>query len=252
MSQDDALMGRTALVTGAAKRIGRAIALALAEAGANVVVHFNRSSDAANATCAEITAAGVQCWQLGADLRDFAAAEGLARAATEAAGPVDILVNSASAFTRSELPHVTGQELGDALSLHAYSPLAISRGVIDGLPEGRTGRVVNLIDAYVYTYQREHLGYNLSKRALLSLTKMMALEFAPRATVNAVAPGVVLPAADEPAGVVEPLLRKVPLERAGEVSDVVGAVMFLLQADFITGQTLFVDGGANLISPMLF
>lgn len=240
------LAGKTALVTGGAQRIGRAIALALADEGADVIIHYNTSADAAQDTCADIARRGVRAWALQADLQEGDAPERLARQGLEEAGSVHLLVNNASWFHRSRLGDLTPEDLALNMRLHAYAPLALSRALMAALPPGERGRVVNLLDAYLHTYQRSHVAYNLSKRALHTLTRMLALELAPDVTVNAVSPGVILPPPDEPPESVEPLVAKVPLQRPGEVSEIVAAVMFLLRADYVTGQVLYVDGGAAL------
>lgn len=240
------LTGKTALVTGAAKRIGRAIALALADQGANVIVHYNTSEREARATCAEIERKSVKAWAVQGDLSVPQAPEGLARECLDAAGAVQVVVNNASSFGLSEISDLTADELAQNMQIHALAPLTITRVLMGKLPHGEPGRVVNLVDAYVHSYQRTHMAYNLSKRALVSLTRMMALEFAPHVTVNAVAPGLILPPAEKTAEAPEALLANVPLERRGEIEDVVRAVLYLLRADFVTGQMVFVDGGANV------
>lgn len=240
------LAGKTALVTGGARRIGRAIALALAEEGAHVIVHFNTSADAAQDTCAEVARRGVRAHSLQADLAAPGEPERLARECLAEEGAVHLLVNNASWFHRSRLGDLSADDLALNMRLHAYAPLALSRTLMAALPPGESGRIVNLLDAYLHTYQRSHIGYNLSKRALHSLTRMLALELAPDVTVNAVSPGVILPPPDEPPESVAPLVAKVPLQRPGEVAEIVAAVMYLLQADYVTGQVLYVDGGAAM------
>ena len=240
------LAGKTALVTGGAQRIGRAIALALAEEGADVIVHYNTSGDAAQETCAEIARRGVRASAVQADLAAPEGPERLARECLESADALHLLINNASWFHRSRLGDLTADDLALNMRLHAYAPLVLSRTLMAALPPGERGRIVNLLDAYLHTYQRSHVGYNLSKRALHTLTRMLALELAPDVTVNAVSPGVILPPPDEPPESVAPLVAKVPLRRPGEVAEIVGAVMYLLRADYVTGQVLYVDGGAAM------
>lgn len=247
MARPFELSGKTALVTGGAKRIGRELALALADEGANVIIHYNTAAAEAGAVCAEIEGRGVRSWDLQADLSAPDGGDGLARACIDAAGSVQIVINNASCFSRSCLAELTSQQLAEALNLHALSALVITRVLMGTLTEDEAGRVVNLTDAHVRSYMRSHVAYNLGKRALASLTEMMALEFAPNVTVNAIAPGVFLPTPGEPAEVAEALAAKAPLGRGGDMHEIVDAMLYLLGADFVTGQTIYVDGGARLI-----
>jgi len=237
------LAGKIALVTGAGVRLGRAVALALAEEGANVIVHFSASAAEAEATARAIRRFRRKAWTVRADLADPAQAEGLLPMAARAAGPVDYLVNSASIFAASRLADFTAAELQANVQVNALSPLLLARALA---AQQREAAVVNLLDARIADYDREHAAYHLSKRMLHSLTKMMALEFAPRVRVNAVAPGLILP----PPGKDEAWLRKLshtnPLRRIGSPEGVAAAVLFLLRSDFVTGQVIYVDGGRHL------
>ena len=242
-----ALAGRTALVTGAGKRIGRAVALALAEAGAGVVVHYGRSSREAEQTAEAIREKGVEAWTLQADLSDPAEAEGLFARAVEAAGPIELLVNGASIFPMSQLATFSVEELSRNVQINAMAPLQIGRAFA---AQGREGAIVNFLDSRIMDYDEEHAAYHVSKRALFTLTRMMAREFAPTIRVNAVAPGLILPPDDKPEGFFERLADTNLLERVGTVGGVVDAVLFLLRAAFVTGEVLFVDGGRRLRGSM--
>jgi len=242
-SQQRELTGKTALVTGAAQRIGRATALALADAGANVVVHYHRSAAESETLAQTIREAGTSAWTVAADLADEPAAAGLLDRAVEAAGPIDILVNNASIFPSDGLADVTPDALAANIQVHAWAPLVLSRGLA---AQGRDGTVVNFLDARVVDYDRNHVAYHLSKRMLLSLTSMMALEFAPRIRVNAVAPGLILPPEGEDQTYLERHASTNPLNRYGSAAAVTDAVLFLVRNDFVTGQVVFVDGGRHL------
>ena len=242
-----ALAGRTALVTGAGKRIGRAVALALAEAGAGVVVHYGRSSREAEQTAEAIREKGVEAWTLQADLSDPAEAEGLFARAVEAAGPIELLVNGASIFPMSQLATFSVEDLSRNVQINAMAPLQIGRAFA---AQGREGAIVNFLDSRIMDYDEEHAAYHVSKRALFTLTRMMAREFAPTIRVNAVAPGLILPPDDKPEGFFERLADTNLLERVGTVGGVVDAVLFLLRAAFVTGEVLFVDGGRRLRGSM--
>lgn len=239
----EGLYGKTALVTGGAKRIGRAITLALAAAKSNVVVHCLRSAAEAEALVEDLRGQGVQAWVVRADLAEVRGPEMLWTQATEAAGPIDILINNASVFSEDRLPDVTIESIETNLHVHAWAPLALSRSLA---AQGREGAIVNLLDARVENYDREHAAYHLSKRMLLSLTRLMALEFAPRVRVNGVAPGLILPPAGKDHEYLERQAGTNPLARYGSPELVADAVLFLLRNDFITGQVIFVDGGRHL------
>lgn len=246
MSSDKSrpLVGQTALVTGGAKRLGRAIALALARAGADVVVHCRSSVAEAQALAGELRALGRQAWVAQADLSDAAQAEALFESACRSAGgSLDILVNSASIFDQGRLDDLNPADLDRNIHINALGPFVLGRALARSR---RGGCIVNLLDSRIMDYDAEHAAYHLSKRLLATLTRMMALEFAPRVRVNAVAPGLILPPPGEDEGYLERLKRTNPLERYGEPEDVADAVLFLARSAFVTGQTIFVDGGRHM------
>lgn len=237
------LSGKTALVTGAAKRLGRAMAEELARAGANLVLHYHQSRTEAEALLPALAPYGVKTVLLQADLTKPEEAEGLLLRAVDAAGPVDCLVNNASGFAFNTLRDVTFAELSRDMALSAFAPLVLTRSMVMA---GQGGSVVNLLDCRMVDYDSKHVSYHLAKRSLYALTRMMAEEFAPELRVNAVAPGIILP----PEGEGEPWLRHMrktnPLQTNGTPEQVAQAVLFLLSQPFITGQVIFVDGGRHL------
>ena len=237
------LEGKTALVTGAARRLGRGIAQALAAEGAAVVLHYRDSEAEAEALRAEVAATGGQAWTLQADLTDAAELEALVPRAIELAGGLDLLVNNASAFPPGTLDDLTLETLMQNLAINAWAPFALSRALHRSAARGS---IVNLVDSHAVGYDWGHVGYLLSKQALASLTRMMAVEYAPGFTVNAVAPGLILPPEGQDESYLQALAGSVPLRRWGDVEDIAAAVVFLLRSDFITGATLFVDGGWHL------
>ena len=244
MADSLCLAGRTALVTGGAKRLGRALCCALAEAGANVVVHYGTSQDEAEAVRAELAGLGVSAWTLSADLAKPDEAEDLLAAACEQAGPIDILINNASVFPEATLADCTAEEIAACMNVNAYAPLAISRRFSE---QGRDGAIVNLLDCRIADYDAAHVPYHLSKRALFALTRMMALEFAPQVRVNGIAPGLILPPAGKDEAYLAELASTNPLNRYGGPDDIVSAALFLLESPFITGQVIYVDGGRHMI-----
>ena len=241
------LRGRRALVTGAAKRLGRAIALSLAEQGADVVVHYRSSQDEAREVAEHIRAMGRRAWMVQADFTKPAEAERGVGEACTAAGGLDILVNSASVFLDSRLADFRPEEFLADIQVNALAPALIARRFA---AQCRQGHVVNLLDCRIVDYDAEHVAYHLSKRMLHAFTKMMALEFAPSIQVNAVAPGLILPPAGQTEEYLDALAETNPLKRHGDASDVAEAVGFLLRSRFITGQVIFVDGGRHLRGQM--
>ncbi|BDG05085.1 short chain dehydrogenase [Anaeromyxobacter oryzae] len=238
--------GTTALVTGGAKRIGRSVSLALASAGANVVIHHHRSEAAAQALAAELGRLGVQTAVLQADLEQPSEAELLVARARDLVGPIDILVNNASVFERDTLETAAFDRFVRSVKINAWSPFILTRAFARLFGQGR---VVNLLDTRIAGLDLAHAGYILSKQLLLALTRMAAVAFAPGLTVNAVAPGLILPPPGEDEAYLERLAHDLPLKRHGAPEDVALAVLFLLQSRFITGQVIFVDGGRHLLEP---
>ena len=258
------LKGRTALITGAARRIGRETARALAQQGVNLALHFNRSDEEVRELAEEVGRYGVRAWPVQADFREPDEYGTLVERARALAGGVDILVNNASIFPAGPLDRLTLSELSANVEVNAWVPLALSRqfaaglGVKPGLARSAGGRagpsaqssprgsIVNLHDTHLEGFDFEHAGYILSKHMLATLTRMLALELAPGISVNAVAPGLILP----PPGADESYLtqhaHQLPLQRHGGPRDIAEAIVFLVRSDFITGQVIYVDGGRHL------
>jgi NAD(P)-dependent dehydrogenase (short-subunit alcohol dehydrogenase family) len=237
------LKGETALITGAAKRIGREIALTLADQGVNVVIHFNRSDSEARRLAEELQLKGVKVWTVQADFRRSDEYQTLIERAQQAAGGLDILINNASIFPLETLKDLTWSELSANMEVNAWVPFVLSRQFAERI--GR-GKIVNLHDSRLKGYDWTHVGYILSKHVLAAMTRMMALEFAPNITVNAVAPGLILPPPGKDESYLQNLVHTVPLQRHGEAQDIADAVAFLVRSDFITGNVIYVDGGRHL------
>lgn len=239
-----ALEGKTALVTGAGKRIGRAIALAIGDEGGNVICHYRDSSEEAKEVAAALAEKNVRSWLLKADFEKPEEYSTLVKRAVDSAGRLDILVNNASIFDKDTLKDFTLESLKRHIEVNAWVPLTLIREF--ARLSGR-GKVVNLIDARVKGYDWAHVAYILSKHVLNELTKMSAIEYAPDITVNGVSPGLILPPPGVEHGYIDRLTGTVPLKRHGSPEDIASAVVYILKSDFLTGTIIDVDGGRHLI-----
>ena len=243
----DFLAGRCALVTGAARRIGRALAVGLAEAGAAVVVHHHTSAGAAAEVVAQIAGRGGLAWTLAGDLADAECAEKLVAAAAAVAGrPVDILVNNASIFAPGDAATTSVADWDRNVAVNLRAPFLLARGLARQLPDGAVGDVVNLNDDRALQPPADHFPYTISKVGLHGLTRSLAAAFAPRIRVNELALGAVLPPAGAADDYVHVLKRDIPLGRFGSVADVAHALLFLLGNPAVTGQTILLNGGRQL------
>lgn len=235
--------GKTALITGGAHRVGRAITLALAQAGANVIVNYNRSAAAAETTAAEARAIGVEALPLKADIADWPQVQAMAAAAKEQFGGVDILVNSASLWLETPFPmndvtawqQVTGIDINGAFyCANALAPMMLEKGA---------GAIVNIVDLSAWEPWPNFIAHSVGKAALLALSRQLALDLAPKVRVNAVAPGPVLPPPDYDPAQIARTADKTLLNRWGRPEDVAEAVLFFIKAAYVTGEVLAVDGG---------
>lgn len=244
---DPPLSGRSALVTGAAVRVGRAIALALARAGADVAVHHRRSVREAEGVCAEIRSLGRRAVSVSGDLARADAPESVVRAAREGLGRLDFLVHSASNFHRAALSETTAALWDDALAVNARAGLLLARAAADELVR-RRGRIVLVSDDLATRPAKGYVAHAASKAAVEGLVRALALELAPDVSVNGIAPGTVLVPEGTPAEDAARWARAVPAKRNGSPEDVAAAVLFFCAGpDFVTGQVLHVDGGKSLV-----
>lgn len=237
--------GRVALVTGGAVRIGRAIASALAEDGYRLVVHYNSSAGPADELVDEIRAKGGEAVAIGADLADAEAVRRLAKEAVEAFGGIDVLVNSASVFPAEGLEE-TDEDLWDhTIAVNLRAPFFLIRHLAPTLRE-RKGVVINMEDLAGIQTWGGYAAHGISKAGIIHLTRVAARSLAPDVRVNGIAPGTVLPPESMSDEEIRQLAARAPLKKNGSPDDVVRAVRYLLAADFVTGQTLVVDGGRLL------
>jgi len=244
MPPSGTLEGKRVLVTGASLRIGRALALAAARAGADMIIHFNQSRFEAEAVQAEIEQLGRSTILLQADLSDPLQAAELVGRALES-GPLYGLVNSAAIFAPLTWQDSRVEDWNAHLALNLVAPFLLSQAFARALPGEARGRIVNLLDWRAMRPGPDHLPYTVSKAALAALTSSLAVALAPRVTVNGLALGAVLPPVD---GAANPaILDNVPAQRWGTLDEVGEALVFLLDGpEYVTGEVLYVDGGRHL------
>lgn len=239
------LAGKTALVTGAARRVGKAIALALADKGADIILHYNAGAAAAEETAGELRAKGVRVMLQQADLVDLEAAQALPAAAEQAAGRLDILVNSAAMMLRTPLGQVTPAEWDAMFALNLRAPFFIAQAAVPML-RAQQGCIVNIADLAAYETWPAYIPHAMTKAGVVQMTRGLARALAPDIRVNAVAPGAVLLPEDwgiESAG---RLAETTPLQRLGTAADVAQAVVYLCEAQYVTGEVIIVDGGRHI------
>lgn len=237
---------RSALVTGGARRLGRAMALALAEAGFDLAIHYATSADEAEATAAEVHARGRRAVTLRADL---AREEEVARLLPDAAaslGPVGVLVNNASTFERDEWHDATRASWDRHVEPNLRAPFVLAQAFAQALPKGREGVVVNMLDQRVWSLTPHFVSYTVSKAGLWALTQSLALALAPRIRVNAIGPGPAMPSARQTAGQFARQCHSVPLRRGTSPAEVARGLLAILALPSMTGQMIALDGGQHL------
>ncbi len=240
------IRGKTALVTGGAVRIGRAITLMLAEAGANLVVNYHRSAAAAAETAAAAEAHGVEALVVQCDVSDLAAVQRMATATLDRFGGVDIIVNSASDFGQIEIPTDDYDTWQRVTRTSIDGTFYVTNSLIPAMQARGGGAIVNMIDLSAWQPWRRFTAHAVGKAGMMALTRQLAVELAPTIRVNALASGPVLPPDNHPQASVERAANLTLLKRWGEPADAANAVRYLIEADFVTGSILVVDGGEQL------
>jgi len=240
------LNGKAALVTGGAVRVGKAIALALAAAGADVVINYHSSADAAIQTVAEIEALGRRALAVKADVSQGSQVQTLVDAAVERLGRLDVLVNSASLWRRTPWAELDEAAWDQLVDIALKGPFLCARAAAPHLTAHGDGAIVNIVDLSAIIPFRNYLPHSAAKAGLVNLTYSLAMELAPAVRVNAIAPGPVLPPPEYTEQQVQAAARRTLIGRWGTAEDVAQAAVFLTQAPYITGVMLPVDGGERL------
>lgn len=235
-----------ALITGAARRIGRSIAEALAADGHTVAVHYNGSRTEADDAVAAIAAAGGRAMAFQADLHDEDSMAALIPAVTAALGPVGVLVNNASTFEHDCLNTATRASWDLHMQANLRAPFVLAQQMAAALPEGAHGCIINLIDQRVWALTPDFMTYTLSKAGLWTLTQTLALALAPRIRVNAIGPGPALPSKRQSLEQFSAQAAAMPLGHGTNPAEIAETVRFLLAAGSMTGQMIALDGGQHL------
>ncbi len=244
-------------MTGGASRLGRAIVLGLAEAGARPIIHFRKSAEEASETVDDARSFGVSAEALGADLSDPGAIESMFDQIRSRFGGLDILVNSAARFDSGPFESITLEEWRRSLDVNLTAPFLCAQHAarlmrFTAAKRGSAAVIINMVDLSGIHPWHEHVQHGVSKAGLIHLTRIMARELAPDVRVNAIVPGAILP----PPGVDADdqrwlsVAERVPLLRVGSPSDVVEAIKYLVASDFVTGSLLQVDGGEGMLGPI--
>jgi pteridine reductase len=239
------LRGRTALVTGAGHRVGRAIAIALGAQGMRVAVHYNASADGARETATQIVAAGGEATIFSGDLTDASQAPKLIESVADAFGSLDVLVNSAAVMVRTPFGEVRPEQWDEIMALNVRAPFFLAQAAAPYLRRAK-GVIVNIADLAAFETWPAYLPHGLSKAGVVYLTRSLARVLAPEVRVGGIAPGTVLLPESWSEADAKRLRETTPLAREGSPDDVTRTVLFILESDYLTGETIIVDGGRHV------
>jgi len=245
MSDHTTLSGRVALVTGAAKRLGRFVALRLAQEGADIAVHYGKSAAEATELVHEIERLGPRAASFSAELTDVPAIRLLVARVVDHFGRLDILINSAANFLETKFSVTTEPTWDASLNTNLKAPFFCCQAAAPHLARSGHGAIINFADIGGLLGWPEFLPHSISKAGIILMTRVLARELAPSVRVNAVAPGTITMPGDPPEWQ-QDYIRRAPLQRSGRPEEVADAVMYLLRAEFVTGHVLVLDGGRTL------
>ena len=234
-----------ALVTGAGIRLGREIALALADAGMNVAVHYSHSEKDAAETVAQIRGRGRKAEAFAADLSGKGGPEKLVDSVLASMGQIDLLVNSAAVMQRTPLGEVTYEKWDETMDLNLRAPFFLSQAAAKAM-KPRGGVIINIADLAAFETWPAYIPHSISKAGVVQMTRAMAAALGPEIRVNAIAPGAVLLPEGWPEDSKQRLVESTPLKRLGTPKDVTDALLYLVRAEYVTGETIIVDGGRHV------
>jgi len=244
--QDPEISPKTVLITGAGRRIGRAVAEDLASAGWRVAVHYHHSSEEADEVVAAISAKGGKAQAVQADLADAGSVAELVPAAVRALGPLGCLINNASIFERDDITTATLESWESHTAINLRAPFFLTQAFAAQLPKDHRGAIVNIIDQRVWNLTPHFASYTVSKAGLWTLTQTMAMALAPRIRVNAVGPGPTLPSPYQNQQQFDRQCQMMPLGVGTSPAEICAAIRFILAAPAMTGQMIALDGGQHL------
>jgi pteridine reductase len=239
------LDGMVALVTGAGTRVGRAIAVALGKAGMRIGVHYYGSEKGARQTADEIVAAGSEARTLPGDLTDPATGPRVVEHMSKVFGSLDVLVNSAAVMLRTPVGEVLVEDWDAMFALNLRAPFFLSQSAARAMKD-RGGVIINIADLAAFEAWRNYVPHSITKAGVVQMTRALAHALAPKIRVNAIAPGAVLLPEGATPEFRDKLISTTPLGRIGSPEDVAQAVIYLISADYVTGETLIVDGGRHV------
>ena len=236
-------MKKTVLITGAAKRMGREVALYLAKQGYNIVFTYNNSLKEANQLQKKVVSLGGKCECFQCDFVKEESCSNLLRDIKKRVGKVELLVNNASQFNRSTLKDISFKELQETFSINLFSVMILTR---DFQRVFKKGHIINILDSKISKNDKNYLAYTLSKKSLADFTKVAALDLAPTIRVNGIAPGYILKPKTKDIGNTSKIISNIPLKRKGNIESILASIDFLELNEYVTGEILYVDGGSKL------
>ncbi len=239
------LVASLSLVTGASKRLGRAIAIRLAEEGADVAIHYHQSQADSKEVATKISELGRRTCSVSADLSHLPSIPLIINSVAEHFGRLDILVNSAANFLETKFGSITEKSWDDSLNTNLRAPFFLAQAAAPHLTRSGAGNIINFADIAAFQTWRSYIPHSIAKAGVVQMTRSLARELAPKVRVNAIAPGTITMPGDAPE-LEANFIRSAPLGRSGRPKDITDAVVYLLTADFLTGQTLILDGGRTL------
>lgn len=245
MPEEKKLQGRVALVTGAARRLGRHIALRLASEGVDIAVHYGKSTEEAQQLVAEVEKLGRRAAAFPAELDDVGLIRNLVLRVVDHFGRLDVLINSAANFLQTKFAEASESTWDASLDTNLKAPFFLCQAAAPHLAKSGHGAIINFADIGGLVGWREFIPHSISKAGIILMTRVLAKELGPAIRVNALAPGTITMPGDPPEWQHD-FIEHAPLRRSGRPDEITDAVVFLLTAEFVTGQTLVIDGGRTL------
>lgn len=236
-------MKKAALITGGAKRIGRYLASALADKGYNIAIHYHTSEQEAKSVQNEIRGKNVDCMLLSADLMDDKQADHIIPEVLNNFNGLELLVNNASVFERKTFLDTSREAFDYHFRVNCRAPFFLSQAFAKQIDKGQ---IINILDTKISRMSKYYFSYTLTKKYLYEFTRMAAKSLAPQIRVNGICPGLIMPSEETDESMITSLIKKTPLKKRGDVDQVISALNFFLENDFVTGEVIFVDGGRHL------